>query len=101
MERYEKGGVRVRNSYPEPQVGMRKMTGQYAQDTHTRSWVKSLSYRTIGTAITVVGIGVATGDWALAGSVGVIINLVKIFSYYLHERLWERVHWGRNIQEDK
>ena len=74
---------------------------RYAKDTHTRSWVKSLSYRTIGTAITVVGIGVATGDWALAGSVGVVINLVKIFSYYLHERLWERVHWGRNIQEDK
>ena len=77
------------------------VSGKHAKDTHARSLVKSLSYRILGTAITVIGIGVATGDWALASSVGVFINLIKILSYYTHERIWERIRWGRKIQEDK
>ncbi len=74
----------------------------YTRDTHARSWVKSLTWRLIATAVTIVGVGIATGDWALAGSVGVVVNLIKAVLYYAHERLWEQTHWGRkNIQEEK
>ena len=67
-----------------------------ARDSYTRSIVKSLTYRVIGTAITVTMIGLFTGDWELAGGVGVLINFVKIASYFGYERLWEHIPWGRN-----
>lgn len=68
---------------------------QQARDTHARSWVKSLTWRVIATAVTIVGIGIATGDWVLAGEVGIILNLIKAVLYYAHERGWERIKWGR------
>lgn len=75
---------------------------RYARDSHKRSWAKTLTWRVIATAITVVGFGFATGDWALASSVGLLLNLIKAVLYYTHERVWEQIHWGRNyIKEDK
>ena len=74
----------------------------YARDTHARSWLKTLTWRVIATAVTIVGVGVATGDWALAGGLGALLNLVKAGLYYVHERIWEKTRWGREyIQEDK
>jgi len=65
------------------------------KDTRLRSLSKTVSWRVLGIGITVLGIGWATGDWALAIEWGLIINLIKTGIYYLHERFWEQIDWGR------
>ncbi len=67
-------------------------------DNHSRSLVKTLSWRIIATLVTFVGLGLLTGDWLLSTSMAVVINVVKMVLYYGHERLWEGVRWGRRLE---
>lgn len=75
------------------QHGLRRIG--YLGESRKRSLVKSMTWRVIGTIITVAGIGLATGDWTLAGGLGIIINLSKMGLYFYHERLWEKIDWER------
>lgn len=60
-----------------------------------RSIVKSISWRVIGTVDTVVISYFVTGEVALALSIGSIELFTKMFLYFLHERLWNAMRWGR------
>ena len=63
-------------------------------ETHRRSLAKAVSWRVFALAITVVITWVVTGEAALAASVGVLDAVVKIGSFYLHERAWNRLKFG-------
>lgn len=60
-----------------------------------RSLVKTLSYRVLGATITVVLVLAVTQDFAVAGLLGGLDIVVKLIGYYLHERAWSRVAWGK------
>jgi len=64
-------------------------------DKPWRSIAKSLSWRATGTADTIVVSWIVTGELTLAVSIGGIEVVTKMCLYYLHERLWNRVSWGR------
>jgi uncharacterized membrane protein len=53
------------------------------------SFVKALSWRIWGTLISYIVAFWVTGDLTLSVSIGSLEALVKIFIYYLHERLWQ------------
>lgn len=61
-----------------------------------RALVKSISFRIIATITTVVLVFVFTGDLAIAGAIGLLDFISKLAIYYLHERAWEKVSWGRH-----
>jgi uncharacterized membrane protein len=65
------------------------------RDSHQRSIVKTLSWRLLATIITMSVALVITGKIRLAAEIGVIDTLVKIGSYYFHERIWNRLTWGK------
>jgi len=65
------------------------------RESHTRSWVKSISWRVIAFLVTFVAVYAITKKATLSLEVAVIANGVKIILYYLHERVWDRTHWGR------
>jgi len=60
-----------------------------------RSLVKSLTWRIVAVVTTIVAIYLYSGDLKESLIVGLSANAVKIFLYYLHERIWNRVHYGR------
>ncbi|RLG91215.1 MAG: DUF2061 domain-containing protein [Candidatus Hecatellales archaeon] len=60
-------------------------------DTKRKSLVKTISWRIIATGITIGTIYAFTGNIAFSGEVGIIINVVKAFAYYLHERLYAKM----------
>lgn len=60
-----------------------------------RSLVKTLSYRALGATITVVLVLAVTHDFAMAGLLGGLDIVVKLIGYYVHERAWSRVAWGK------
>ena len=63
--------------------------------TKSRSFVKALSYRIWGTLSSFVVVYVLTGDATLSGAIAFGETVVKIFIYYAHERVWNKIQWGR------
>lgn len=60
-----------------------------------RSVVKSLSWRVIGTLDTIVISWIITGALTLAFSIGMVELVTKMVLYFLHERMWNGIKWGR------
>jgi uncharacterized membrane protein len=60
-------------------------------ETHTRSVLKAVSWRTLGTLDTFAISWFMTGRVEIAGS----IAGMEIVWYYLHERIWAIIPWGR------
>jgi uncharacterized membrane protein len=63
-------------------------------DTHTRSILKAISWRTLGTLDTFAISWFMTGKVNVAGSIAGMEIITKVVWYYLHERLWAVVPWG-------
>lgn len=66
-------------------------------ETHARSVVKGISWRAVGTLDTTILVFLFTGELVLAAGVGATELITKVFLYWLHERAWQRVRWGRII----
>lgn len=64
-------------------------------DDHTRSLVKAISWRATGTIDTIIVSFFVTGHVKVAISIGFIELFTKIFLYYLHERAWNKISFGR------
>jgi uncharacterized membrane protein len=60
-----------------------------------RSLIKATSWRALGTVDTVIVSFLVTGKIKLAVSIGGIELFTKIFLYYMHERIWNRISLGR------
>lgn len=65
--------------------------------TKARSFVKSLSYRIWGTLSSWAVVYVITGKGSLAALIAFWETAVKVFIYYFHERVWNKVSWGRRV----
>ena len=64
-----------------------------------RSLAKSLSWRLLATAITTSLVFALTGEGRFAATVGLSDTLLKLFVYFGHERLWNRIHFGREQKQ--
>lgn len=60
-----------------------------------RSVVKSVSWRTIGTIDTIVISFFITGKMDAALAIGGVEVFTKMGLYYLHERTWNRIKFGK------
>ena len=69
-------------------------------EKHYRSLVKAVSWRATGTVDTIIISFLVTGKIKLAVSIGFIELFTKICLYYLHERFWEKISFGRMTQEE-
>ena len=65
-------------------------------ETNSRSIAKALSYRIFGSIVTFAIALLLTGDAVISSAVGVADFFAKAILFYLHERLWNKIGWGRN-----
>jgi uncharacterized membrane protein len=65
-----------------------------------RTTVKMFSYRTLCSAETFVVTWIITGEPLIAGTASVILFFVKLATYFVFERVWANIHWGRYEQKD-
>lgn len=68
------------------------------EDHHKRSLAKAISYRISATLLTSLIAFVVTGKPLLALWIGSIDGVVKIVFYYIHERIWNRMTWGKRLK---
>ena len=64
--------------------------------TIQRSLLKTITWRIIGSIDTMVITYFITGNWKFGLAVGGIEIMSKMILYYLHERVWQRINWGKN-----
>lgn len=60
-----------------------------------RSVVKAVSWRVIGTLDTLLISFILTGEVVLAASIASIDFITKMFLYFFHERIWNKISWGK------
>jgi uncharacterized membrane protein len=66
-----------------------------AMESHSRSLAKAISYRLIGSATTALICLLLTGRPGLSAGVGLLDMGAKIGLYFLHERIWNHINFGR------
>ena len=64
-------------------------------DSRGRSLAKAFSYRLLGSASTGAMVFLFTGDARMSIGAGLLDSVVKIILYFLHERLWNSIPFGR------
>lgn len=79
---------------------MQEQTTQAPQlkDTFKRSLVKSIMYRLIIIVLDFTTVYLFTGKVDVAIGFMLISNVYTTVAYFLHERLWDRIKWGKQIR---
>jgi uncharacterized membrane protein len=57
------------------------------KETHKRTLLRALSYRILALLITALWTGLGTA---------VLIHIILTVIHYVHERVWLKIHWGKN-----
>lgn len=70
------------------------------REAHARSLVKAGSWRLTGSLDTFVLSWLITGSVKFAGGIAGVEIVTKIVLYYLHERAWGRIPWGRGVERE-
>ena len=68
-------------------------------ETRYRSLAKAVSYRIVGSLSTGCIVYGFTWDMRMAAGVSALDLVAKIGLYFLHERLWNQIPFGRRSQE--
>ena len=64
-------------------------------EKHRRSIAKAITWRATGSLDTFLLSWLLSGSLTIAGGIASTEVLTKSVLYYLHERAWTRVPWGR------
>jgi adenylylsulfate kinase len=65
------------------------------KETNTRSIVKGISWRVVATTTTIAIVYFFFDRLDLAIAAGMIETVLKVGLYWLHERVWFKVRWGK------
>ena len=68
-------------------------------DSNARSIAKAISYRLLGSMCTALIVLYFSGDLKVSAGAGALDMVAKIGLYFLHERVWNHVPYGRQPQQ--
>jgi len=64
-------------------------------DSSTRSLAKAVSWRLTGTIDTFIISYLITGQALIASGIAFTEIMTKVFLFWVHERVWNRISWGK------
>ena len=65
------------------------------QETHKRTVVRMITYRLTAWLFTIMWTYLFTGDLGSATGFATVLHILLSVDYYIHERIWLKVKWGR------
>jgi uncharacterized membrane protein len=65
------------------------------EETLQRSLVKTISYRVVILVLDFTSIYIFTGQTKVALGFMIVSNIYTTIGYFLHERIWEKIKWGK------
>jgi uncharacterized membrane protein len=63
-----------------------------------RSLVKAITFRTIILFSDAIVIFLITHRWDTTFGLVIATNLASTTLYFIHERVWSRIQWGRSVE---
>ena len=70
---------------------------RFFKDGHPRTISKSVTWRALITVNNFMIPYLLTGSWQTAITFLTIATIMNIVIYYTHERIWDRIAWGKNV----
>lgn len=64
-------------------------------DSIERSVLKTLFYRVLMFLVTFLVAFILTGDFLASSGISIGANAIKTVTYFLYERIWSRIDWGK------
>ena len=64
-------------------------------DSTIRSVIKTLSWRISGSSATFLVAYLISSNWAMSSTIAVIQLTLNTLLYFIHERIWNKIKWGR------
>ena len=64
-------------------------------ETHLRSIAKAITWRAGGTVVTFMVVWIVAGELTLAAQIGILDTVIKIGVFYVHERFWNHLSFGK------
>ena len=64
-------------------------------DRHRRTLIKTITWRLIALVITWIIVYTFSRDIKMSVAISITANALKALFYYIHERIWNRVSFGR------
>lgn len=61
-----------------------------------RTIIKSITWRVTATLTTIFLVFIFTGRINTALEIGALEVVLKIVIYYIHERSWHKINWGKS-----
>lgn len=68
-------------------------------DSTKRSIVKTISWRLTGSSATFGIVYLIIGDLSSSSTIALIQVIANTLLYYIHERGWNLIVWGRDIKD--
>lgn len=68
---------------------------RHSDETLKRSLTKTISYRVIILTLDFTTVYLFTGKITIAVGFMLVSNTYTTIGYFLHERLWDRINWGK------
>jgi uncharacterized membrane protein len=65
------------------------------KDSNKRSLSKALSWRLTATIVLATVSYIFTGSALETAWITMVYNVIQIVVYFIHERAWERIRWGK------
>ena len=75
---------------------MKKIKYKIRLETQKRSIAKSISWRIVASLTTIIIVFIFTKNIIISFSIGFLEVISKIIIYYYHERMWNKIRWGKN-----
>jgi len=72
-------------------------TTLHLKDTFKRSIVKSVGYRLIIIILDFTTVYIFTHKIEMAVGFMLISNIYTTIVYFLHERIWDKIKWGKKV----
>jgi uncharacterized membrane protein len=69
----------------------------HATETFRRSILKTISYRLVILILDFTTIYIFTGKIKVALGFMIVSNVYTTLAYFFHERIWDKIKWGKII----
>lgn len=86
---------RSRNHKKKKENSQNKKGRRMSLESHARAWAKSIVWRLIGIVILGTISWIITKSWKEMSMITLLFHSIRVILYYFHERVWERISWGR------
>ena len=86
------------SSNPIKSVG-KVVNSMSCRESRCRSIAKAVSWRVTGSIVTMGLAWAMTGESRTAAAIGLGDTIIKLCLFYAHERVWDRINFGRFFKE--